>query len=202
MDQLPDYYNTISSTGIAEYKDRGSRFIAIASPFQDVSSLKIKLAEIKKEYPKASHYCYAYRLGMDNHNFRVYDDGEPSGTAGKPILGQIDSKKVTNVLIVVIRYFGGSLLGVPGLISAYKAAASMALQVTPVLIQPVLIRYHLEFDYTQLNDIMKIVKQCACSIFAQNLQLFCTMDIGIPRSNLEQILKKLSDTAGVLVQQK
>ncbi|KAI9435670.1 ribosomal protein S5 domain 2-type protein, partial [Russula earlei] len=112
----------------AEFKDRGSRFIAYAYPIQSADDCKRYLQELKKEHPKAVHHCFAYRLGLDGNSFRVSDDGEPSGTAGKPIMGQIDSKQLANVLIVVVRYFGGTLLGVPGLINAYRSAAAMALQ--------------------------------------------------------------------------
>lgn len=191
--QVPDYYNTIDKAGTAEFKDKGSRFIAAALPVITVADCKQKLADIKKEYPKASHYCFAYRLGLDENQFRVSDDGEPSGSAGRPILGQIDSKAVTNIMIVVVRYFGGTLLGVPGLINAYKSVASMALQVTPLVRRPVLIGYHLQFDYTQMNDIMIIVKQFDCEVLKQDLQLFCVMDIGIPQNRINEALMRLND---------
>ncbi|MGC4234286.1 MAG: YigZ family protein [Niabella sp.] len=191
--QLPDYFNTIETTGTAEFKDRGSRFIAIAAPVKTITDCKQKLADIKKEYPKASHYCFAYRLGLDNNQFRVSDDGEPSGSAGRPILGQMDSRSVTDMLIVVVRYFGGTLLGVPGLINAYKSAAAMVLQVTPLVRRPVLVPYHLQFDYTKMNEIMTTVKQFDCEVLKQELQLFCVMDIAIPRYRLNETLMKLND---------
>src|SRR5688572_6236821 len=145
---IPDFYNTIEKSSTAELKDRGSRFIAFAIPISNVNDFKEKLAGIKKEHPKATHHCFAYRLGPDRSVYRINDDGEPSGTAGKPILGQIDSKQLTNVLIVVVRYFGGTLLGTTGLINAYKNAAALALQVTPLVQKPVLVNYRLQFDYT------------------------------------------------------
>src|SRR6478609_9954408 len=122
-------YNTIDQPSSAEFKDRGSKFIANAFPVSSVDDFKKSLEEIRKIHSKATHHCFAYRIGADKSLFRVSDDGEPSGTAGKPILGQIDSKDLTNTLVVVVRYFGGTLLGVPGLIHAYKSAASMALQI-------------------------------------------------------------------------
>ncbi len=198
--QRPDYYNTIGQRGVAEFKDRGSRFIAIALPVQTVADCKQQLAEIKKEYPKASHYCFAYRLGLDAYQFRVSDDGEPSGSAGKPILGQIDSKAVTDLMIVVVRYFGGSLLGVPGLIHAYKTAASLALQVTPLQRKPVLIGFHLQFDYTQMNAVMTVIKQFDCQVFKQDLQLFCTMDMGIPQNRITETLMRLNDIRDIQVE--
>ncbi len=189
----PDYFNTIETSGTAEFKDRGSKFLALAFPLNNIAEFKPRLAAIKKEHPKANHHCFAYRLGIDQNSFRVSDDGEPSGTAGRPILAQIDSRNVTNILIVVVRYFGGTLLGVPGLINAYKSAASMVLQVTPIVRKPVLINYHLQFDYTLMNEVMNVVKQLDCVITRQDLQLFCIMDIGIPKNRLNEAIMKFSD---------
>ena len=188
-----DYYNTIDTKGTAEFKDRGSRFLALAYPIKSVAQFKEILAAAKKEHPKANHHCFAYRLGTTMNDFRVSDDGEPSGTAGRPILGQIDSKNVTDVLIIVVRYFGGTLLGVPGLINAYKSAASMVLQVIPLVRRPVLANYHLQFDYTKMNDVMMVIKQNGCEILKQELQLFCIMDIGIPKNRVQEVVMKLTD---------
>ena len=196
----PNSYNTIEKPSLAEYKDRGSKFIAYAFPLADIKDFKEKVAFIKKEHPKATHHCFAYRIGLDGNNYRVSDDGEPSGTAGKPILGQIDSKELTNVLIIVVRYFGGTLLGVPGLINAYKTAASLALQLTPVIKKPVLINYQLQFDYTRMNDVMKIVKQFNCIVMQQEMQLFCSMQIGIAKRNSAEVLSKLKELQGVEVE--
>ncbi len=188
-----DYYNTIEKPSIAEFKDRGSKFIAYAFPVSDVTQFKECLAEIKKEHPKATHHCFAYRLGLDGNNFRVADDGEPSGSAGRPILGQIDSKQLTNVLVIVVRYFGGTLLGVPGLINAYKTSAALALQLTPVVRKPVEVQYTLQFDYTIMNDVMMIVKQCDCTVLSKDLQLFCKIEMAIPKNRLEEVLFRLKD---------
>src|SRR5260370_9227955 len=122
------FYYTIEKTATAEFTERGSKFIAYACPVKSVDEFKETLNEIKKEHPKATHHCFAYRIGLDGNNFRVNDDVEPSGSAGRPILGQIDSKQLTNVLVVVVRYFGGTLLGVPGFINAQKTAAALAFQ--------------------------------------------------------------------------
>ncbi len=197
--QEPDYFNTIETTGVAEYKDRGSKFIALAYPIKSVAEFKTILADVKKEHPKASHYCFAYRLGASMNDFRASDDGEPSGTAGKPILGQIDSKSVTNILIIVVRYFGGTLLGVPGLISAYKSAASMVLQVIPLVRKPISVTYHLQFDYTQMNEVMMLIKNTGCEILKQELQLFCTMDVAVPKNCEEEVMMKLKDMRNVEV---
>jgi uncharacterized YigZ family protein len=193
---IPDYYNTIEKPSTAEFKDRGSKFTALAFPIANVNEFKEKLAGVKKEHPKATHHCFAYRLGLEGLLFRVSDDGEPSGSAGRPILGQIDSKQVTNVLVVVVRYFGGTLLGVPGLINAYKTAATLALQVTPIVQRPVLLNYRVQFDYTQMNAILKIIRHFDCVINKQETQLFCLFEIGIPKNRLEEVLFKLGEVAG------
>lgn len=190
---LIDTYNTLDRNGFAEFKERGSRFLAYGYPISDAESFKQILAELKKEHSKAVHHCFAYRLGFDQNNFRASDDGEPSGTAGKPILGQIDSKHLTNTLIIVVRYFGGTLLGVPGLINAYKTAASMVLQVTPIVQKPIEVNYQLQFDYTRMNEVMMIVKQFGCTVLQQEQQLFCLIMIGIPKARLEEVLYRLKD---------
>lgn len=197
---LPDYYQTIEKPCIAEFKDRGSRFLAYVFPVKDTADFKERLAEIKKEHPKATHHCFAYRLGLDGTNYRVSDDGEPSGTAGRPILGQIDSKQLTNVLIIVVRYFGGTLLGVPGLINAYKTAAAFALQTTPVVQKPVLENYRLQYDYTQMNEVMKVIKQFDCAVLKQETQLFCSLEIGVPKNRLDEVLFRLNDLRAIEIE--
>ena len=187
------YYNTIEKTSVAEFKDRGSKFIAYAFPLADVVEFKEKLQALKKEHPKAVHHCFAYRLGLDGMSFRVSDDGEPSGTAGRPILGQIDSKQVTNVLIVVVRYFGGTLLGVPGLINAYKSAAALSLQLTAVIQKPVLVNYRLHYDHTQTHEVMKVIKQFNCVVVKQETQLFCMLETGVPKNRLDEVLFRLKE---------
>ena len=139
------------------------------------------------------HHCFAYRVGTDGNNFRSSDDGEPSGSAGKPILGQIDSKEIVNVAVIVVRYFGGTLLGVPGLLNAYKTSASFALQSNPIVKNPVLINYRLQFDYTIINDVMRIIKKNDCVISRQELQLFCMIETSIPRSQLELCILQLKN---------
>lgn len=192
-----DHYYTIEKPSVAEFKDRGSRFIAYAFPIASVNDFKERLSEVKKEHPKATHHCFAYRIGLDGNNFRVSDDGEPSGSAGRPILGQIDSRELADVLIVVVRYFGGTLLGVPGLIHAYKTATALALQVTPVTRKPVLINSRLQFDYTRMNEVMRIVKQFDCAVMQQEVQLFCIMEIGIPKDRYTEIIFKLNNIPGL-----
>ncbi|MBN8835812.1 MAG: YigZ family protein [Sphingobacteriia bacterium] len=195
-----NFYQTVLQGSVAEFKDRGSKFIAYSFPVITKEDFKNRLDELKKEHPKAVHHCFAYRLGIEGNDFRVGDDGEPSGTAGKPILGQIDSKKVTNTAIVVVRYFGGTLLGVPGLINAYKTASALALQLTPIVQKPIEVNYALEFDYTMMNEIMMLVKQYNCTIIDQQTQLFCLLKMGIPKQRLEEVLYKLKGLHTVSVQ--
>lgn len=194
-DQL--HYYTIEKPSTAEYKERGSKFIAYAYPLQSAEDFKKYLQLLKKEHPKAIHHCFAYRIGLDGNNFRVSDDGEPSGTAGKPILGQIDSKQLVNVLVIVVRYFGGTLLGVPGLINAYKTATALALQLTPVIQKQVLITYRLHFDYTKMNDVMMIIRQFGCEIVRQETQLFCDMEIGVPKGRVNEVEFKIKELQSV-----
>lgn len=191
------YYFTIEQPALAEFKDRGSKFLAYTYPVTDIEGAKKHLANLKKEHPKAVHHCLAYRMGVDGSTFRVSDDGEPAGSAGRPILGQIDSKQLTNVLVVVVRYFGGTLLGVPGLINAYKTATSLALQLSPIIQKAIEIPYVLHFDYQQMNEVMMVVKQYNCSVVTQTAQLFVELKIGIPKSRLTEVIAKLDDLQGV-----
>ncbi|HTN08186.1 YigZ family protein [Agriterribacter sp.] len=192
-----DYYYTVEQRGTAEFKDRGSRFIACLVPFASANDFKKEMDLVKKAFPKATHYCFAYRVGLDGNTYRLSDAGEPSGTAGKPIFGLIESRQLTDILIVVVRYFGGTLLGVPGLINAYRSAAALVLQTVPVIQKSVERQYRLQFDYTIMNNIMTIIKQYSCSIAEQQLQLFCTMTIGIPQNRLEEVLFKLEEIRGL-----
>lgn len=196
-----NHYYTIDKPAVAEFKDRGSKFLAYAFPITGVTDFKDGLRRLKEEHPKAAHHCFAYRIGNDKNNFRSSDDGEPSGSAGKPILGQIDSKELTNTAVVVVRYFGGTLLGVPGLINAYKTSTSLALQLTAVVQKPILIQYDLHFDYTLMNDVMMVVKRFGCVILQNEAQLFCRMVIGIPKENFDLCLEKLKDMHGLDVKE-
>lgn len=198
--QEQDFYYTVAQSSFAEFKDRGSKFIAYVYPVASVEEVKSYLQLLKKEHAKAVHHCYAYRIGLDGNNFRVTDDGEPSGSAGKPILNQIDSKQITNVLVIVVRYFGGTLLGIPGLINAYKTSTALALQLIPVIKKSVEINYELHFDYTKMNEVMTLVKQYGCTVIEQQTQLFCLLKIGIPKARLQDMLFKFNDMPTVNVQ--
>ena len=194
-----DFYTTIEKPSHAEFKDRGSKFIAFAFPIESTDDFKKQLQVLKKAHPKAVHHCFAYRIGTDGNNFRSSDDGEPSGTAGKPILGQLISKGITNTAVVVVRYWGGTIVGVPGLINAYKTAAALALQVTPFVEKQMEVNYSIEFDYTQMNEVMMILKQFNCTILANEMQLFCNIKAGVPKNRVEEVLYRLKDLQNVSI---
>jgi uncharacterized YigZ family protein len=195
-----DFYFTISKEGSAEYKDRGSKFLAYIFPIKNKDEFKTHLQALKKEHPKAVHHCFAYRIGYDGNNFRVSDDGEPSGTAGKQILGQIDSKNLSDILVIVVRYFGGTLLGVPGLINAYRTAASLVLQCTQVIKKSIEVNYNLQFNYTEMNEVMRILKQYNCTIYKNETQLFCKIETGIPKYRLTETLYALENIQHIEIQ--
>ena len=190
-------YLTLGQESSAEFTDRGSRFIGFAFPVTDEDTFKERLKELKREHPKAVHHCFAYRIGLDGNRFRASDDGEPSGSAGRPILGQIDSRRLVDAAVVVVRYFGGTLLGVPGLINAYKTAAAFALQVGPSVERPIEDQYEVEFDYTLMNEVMMVVKRHGCSVIRQEMQLFCLLRIGIPRRSRIECVSQLENIRGV-----
>lgn len=192
-----DFYQTIDKSGSAEFKDRGSKFIAYAYPVDNADQFKKHLQALKKEHAKAVHHCFAYRLGLNGDNFRSSDDGEPSGTAGKPILGQIDSKQLTNTAVIVVRYFGGTLLGVPGLINAYKTSTALVLQTVPIIQKQVEIMYSLQFDYTLMNTVMQLIRQYNCTVLEHEQQLFSLMRIGIPKNRAEELVFRLKEMNGL-----
>ena len=188
-----DHYLTITKSAETEYKDRGSRFIAVAFPLSSKNEFKEKISGIKDKYPKASHYCFAYRLGPEKLDYRVSDDGEPSGTAGRQILGELDSKNLTDIAVVVVRYFGGTLLGIPGLINAYKTATSLVLQVVPIEQKQILVNYKIQFPYTIMNEVMTVLKRNECSILKNSQELFCNLEVGIPKNKVEFVLGRLKE---------
>ena len=192
-----DFYFTIDITGSAEYKDRGSKFFAYSYPIKTAEEFKKYLQALKKEHPRAVHYCFAYRIGFDESNYRSGDDGEPAGTAGKQILGQIDSKNLTNILVVIVRYFGGTLLGVPGLINAYKTSASLVLQCTTIVQKAIEVNCVLQFDYTSMNDVMRLLKDYNCTVYKNEAQLFCNTEVGIPSNKLTEVISGLTKLQNV-----
>lgn len=192
-----DKYTTITGACGADFKDRGSKFLAFAYPVRTVAEIKEKVNQLKKEHPKAVHHCLAWRLGTHGTQYRANDDGEPAGSAGKPILGQIDSLGLTNVLVVVVRYFGGTLLGVPGLINAYKTVTADALAQSDKVDKWIEQFYELEFDYPSMGEVLYILKQYDASVYSQHLQLFCIVKTGIPSVNETNCCTKLSQIRNV-----
>jgi uncharacterized YigZ family protein len=186
-----DTYKTISSSSQGIYKEKGSKFIAFAFPVTSEESVKVQLATLRKEYHDARHHCYAYCLGYDKSAWRVNDDGEPSGSAGKPIFGQIQSKDLTNVLIVVIRYFGGIKLGIPGLINAYRTAAREALAESLIVTRTIEENYEVSFEYPLMNEVMKILKEEHADISGQESENTCKIRFSIRRSSGVKITSRL-----------
>ncbi len=173
------------------FKDRGSKFIAIASPVTSYDNIKEILNSIRKQYHDARHHCYAYRLGAEGEDWRINDDGEPSGTAGNPIIGQLQSYKLTNIIIVVVRYFGGTLLGTGGLINAYRSASRDALENAEIIKKTLDYTYYLQFPYSAINEVMKIIKEENLHQSEQVFEMDCTMKIHFRASLERRIRNKL-----------
>lgn len=192
-----DTYKTISQQSEGLYKEKGSKFITYAYPVSTEEEIKEHIAKLKKEYYDARHHCYAYMLGADKKNFRANDDGEPSSTAGKPILGQILSNDLTNILIVVVRYFGGTKLGASGLIHAYKTAAADAISNAEILDKTVNDIYDIHFDYLVMNDIMKIIKDEKPEQLGQDFNLTCKITLSIRQSEVERLIQKFEKITSV-----
>lgn len=193
-----DTYKTISALSTGEYKDRGSKFIAYAYPAAGEEEALAHLAALRKEHPKARHHCFAWRFGIDGQRFRANDDGEPSGTAGRPILGQIDSFGLTNVVVIVVRYFGGTLLGASGLIEAYRESAASALtnaQIEERILEAI---YRLRFDYAQMSPVLNAVKKMGYPLVRQEYGEFPEIDIAIRLSEQQQGLRQLKALIGNL----
>jgi uncharacterized YigZ family protein len=183
-----DQYQTISSTAYGEFKDKGSKFHAYAYPVLEEEQVQAALEDVKKEHFKARHHCYAYRLGYDGQLFRANDDGEPSGTAGRPILGQIDSRSLTNVCIIVVRYFGGTKLGTSGLINAYKTSASEALEAADIITKTLQNIYRLQFEYAIMGEVMQTAKRMNLNVVEQQFETTAYLDIAFPKSESDQQL--------------
>ena len=193
MNQITTY-QTLKSPIQAEFKDKGSRFLAFAYPVQTAEQVKKHVDDLRQEHHKARHCCYAYRLGVDGNQFRANDDGEPSGSAGRPILGQIDSFELTDVLVVVVRYFGGTLLGVPGLIHAYKTSTQMVLENAQIIEKNIEKTVRIRCEYPYLNEAIRIAKNHQAEIIEQDLQLDCRLTVRIPLANAEACLAAWAQT--------
>lgn len=188
---MKDSYLTLANHSTGEFRDRGSKFLAYAWPIKTEAEAPSHLESLRKLHPKARHYCYAYRLGLDNNNFRANDDGEPSGTAGKPILGQIDSFGLTQVLVVVVRYFGGTLLGTSGLINAYRSSAQSALQQASIVEKLVEDHYRLTFGYALMPDVMNAIKKLEINVVKQDFGEEAILEITIRQSLRDHVFTLL-----------
>jgi len=192
-----DNYKTISKNSCGIFKEKGSRFLSFAFPLDSADAVKPLIDKIRKEHHEARHHCFAYMLGKERNIWRANDDGEPSGTGGKPILGQINSAGLTNILIVVSRYFGGTLLGVSGLINAYRSAASDAIINSEIITCSVQDFFELRFPYISMNDIMKVLKDEDIEPYEQTFDLECIFKISFSQSTKERILIRLDRIIGL-----
>jgi len=191
-----DSYLTIEAPAEAASRERSSKFLAYIYPVQDEEGIRERLDALRKRYFDATHHCYAWRLGPRGERFRANDDGEPSGTAGKPILGQLLSNGLTDCLVVVVRYFGGTKLGVPGLIAAYREAAAAAIAAANVAERTVDRRIRVDFPYAAMNDIMRAVKECRPDIRAQRFDNLCTLELSIRESRAGELEERLRKAGG------
>ncbi|GAB3649532.1 YigZ family protein [Echinicola sediminis] len=194
---MDDSFLTLKETSEGLYKEKGSKFLAFAFPVQDEDEIKENIEALKKKYYDARHHCYAYILGKDQEQYRANDDGEPNHSAGDPILGQIRSNNLSNVLIVVVRYFGGTKLGVGGLINAYKTAAAEAIAANEVVTAIVRQSIRFDFDYLDMNDVMKLIKDYELTIKSQTFDNTCQMQLSIREALLEEVMSKLEDISSV-----
>ncbi len=195
--EIPDTYKTIKAVSHGLYKEKGSKFISVAFPISAEDDVKLYTEEIRQEYHDARHHCYAYISGMDGQIWRANDDGEPSGTAGRPILGQIKSFGLTNVLIIVTRYFGGKQLGVSGLTNAYKTAAKSALINAEIIERIVYEFIELTFSYSVMNDVMKILKEENIEHSELSFGLECRIIINVRLSIKERLMARLKRIEGL-----
>lgn len=195
-------YKTIGKQSQGLYKEKGSKFISYAYPVESVDEIAGIVTALKKEYYDARHHCYAWRLGYDGAMTRANDDGEPSSTAGKPILGQLVSNDLTNVLVVVIRYFGGTKLGVSGLIRAYKEATIDALDSNEIVEREIETIVDVTFGYECMNQVMKVIKDCEPRIVEQDFNNLSTIKLSICNARRDMLLSKMGDILGVIVEQR
>ncbi|NDV79004.1 YigZ family protein [Dysgonomonas sp. 511] len=189
---MEDTFKTITNISKATYTEKRSKFIAYAIPIQSVEEVKTEVDKLRKEYYDSRHVCWAYMLGADRKEFRSNDDGEPSGTAGKPILGQINSNELTNILVAVVRYFGGIKLGTSGLIVAYREAAAEAIAEAEIVEKTVDMQVSFGFEYPFMNDVMKIVKDIEPAIIGQSYDMDCSMTLEIRKARFEELKNRLS----------
>ena len=186
-----DRYRSIEAPSTGVYKDNGSKFLAFAFPVESDEQVRSHLAALRKEYFDARHHCYAYRIGLDGATWRANDDGEPSSTAGRPILGQLLSAELSDILVVVVRYFGGVKLGVPGLIKAYKTATAEAIAAARIVEKTACATCRIDFDYTRMNDVMKIVKEWNLQILSQQFENDCEITVRVGLAKVDAFCENL-----------
>jgi uncharacterized YigZ family protein len=199
---MSDTYKTISTSTEGIYKEKGSKFLSFAIPVNNVDEVKEIVKDFRKRFFDARHVCYAYMLGAERADFRANDDGEPSGTAGRPILGQINSRELTNILVIVVRYFGGVLLGTGGLVVAYKEATADALGQAQIIEKTVDELISINFDYILMNDVMRVIKDTNPQIVNQTFDNLCSMELSIRKQDAPVLLAKLEKIIGVVIENK
>ena len=197
--ELSDSYNSIAGTSKGTYRERASKFISFAIPVSSEDDVRENLARLRKEFYNANHHCYAYRIGYPEYLYRINDDGEPSSSAGKPIFGQILSRELSDVLVVVIRYFGGTKLGIPGLIHAYKTAAQEALDQAKRCTKFLSDKYFIRFQYPQMNDVMQILKQEKVIIVSKEFDNDCKIQFSIRKTKSEELKIRLSELTNIYI---
>ncbi|WP_339889998.1 YigZ family protein [uncultured Flavobacterium sp.] len=200
---LKDTYKTLSQPSEEVlFKEKSSKFFGYAFPINNEDDVKEALELLKKQHNSARHFCYAYQLGTETISYRVNDDGEPNNSAGMPIYGQIQSFDVTNVLVVVIRYFGGVKLGVGGLISAYKTAAQMAFEVADIVEKTIDVHFVISFDYKNMNKVMRIIKEKNLEMVSQKMEMSCEIEIATRKKNAENIFDIFSTIYEIIIKEK
>ena len=201
MAEVRDSYFTIANPAEIVYKEKSSKFLTYGYPVETEEEIREILARLRKKYYDANHHCYAWRLGAQGETFRMNDDGEPSSTAGKPIYGQLISHNITNCLIVVVRYFGGTKLGVSGLITAYKECAAELIDASEVVERTVDVVFTISFSYIVMNDVMKIIKDEQPKIESQNFNNLCSMNLSIRKGSSDMLRGKLDKVEGCIIEQ-
>jgi len=196
-----DFYKTITAVAEGLYKEKGSKFIAKIFHVETEEQMKSAMVSVKKEFHDARHHCYAYRINPENEQFRSSDDGEPSGTAGKPMLNQLLSFELYNVLVVVVRYFGGTKLGVSGLINAYKSATHDAINQSKIVTRYIFRDLILDFEYPLMNNVMRIIKEEQLEVVERKQELSCTFKIKVKKNDLDKVLNRLTKIRGLSVKE-
>jgi len=201
---VDDTYKTIiSPSPEVAFKDKGSKFLGYVYPLEREAQVKEYVEVLKKKHHKARHWCYAWQLGIEKIHFRINDDGEPNNSAGQPIYGQILSKEVRNVLVVVVRYFGGTKLGVGGLVNAYKTTAQLSLEASNIVIKTVTVRFKLIFEYADINKVMRIIKEYQLLIESKKMELHCEYEVAVrkrEKEKIQQVFESLQRVKTVLIE--